>query len=82
MLFPASRLGDGARLEVVDASAYAACSEAVNFWQLLARAQADGDLLLGYYRVPSSLDEPLDLVVSPLLVGMAAQLWHCVYAVH
>ncbi|WIA29180.1 hypothetical protein OEZ86_011691 [Tetradesmus obliquus] len=68
MLYPVTRLGEDAQLTIVDSSAYAGLHEAINFWQLVARCQAVGDVLLGYYAIPDHLDEPLHTVVDP--VGM------------
>lgn len=68
MLYPVTRLGEDAQLTIVDSSAYAGLHEAINFWQLVARCQAVGDVLLGYYAIPDHLDEPLNTVVDP--VGM------------
>jgi hypothetical protein len=68
MLYPVTRLGEDAQLTIVDSSAYAGLHEAINFWQLVARCQEVGDVLLGYYAIPDHLDEPLNTVVDP--VGM------------
>ncbi|KAF6266640.1 hypothetical protein COO60DRAFT_7439 [Scenedesmus sp. NREL 46B-D3] len=79
MLYPVTRLGEDAQLTIVDSSAFAGLHEAINFWQLVARCQDVGDVLLGYYAIPDHLDEPLNTVVDP--VGMEERcqprVWNC-----
>ncbi|KAI7839964.1 hypothetical protein COHA_006285 [Chlorella ohadii] len=48
-----------------DASAFAGVGEELSFLQLQARAASVRQVLLGYYRVPQSAAEPLELVVNP-----------------
>jgi hypothetical protein len=77
MLYPVTRLGEDAQLTIVDSSAYAGLHESINFWQLVARCQEVGDVLLGYYAIPDHLDEPLNTVVDPvgMEVGGVLRLW-------
>ena len=66
MLYPVTRLGEDAQLTIVDSSAYAGLDEGINWWQLVARCQNVGDVLMGYYAIPDHMDEPLNTVVDPL----------------
>ena len=52
-----SRLGDSADLTVVDSSEYAAPGEQLSFWELMARAQKQRDVLVGYYAIPEDIDQ-------------------------
>lgn len=66
MLYPVTRLGEDAQLTIKDSSDYAGLQESMSFWQLVARCQELGDVLLGYYAIPEHLDEPLNTVVDPI----------------
>lgn len=72
MLYPVTRLGEDAQLTIVDSSAYAGLGEAINWWQLVARCQEVGDVLIGYYAIPDHMDEPLNTVVDPLGMEVSA----------
>lgn len=45
--------------------------ELLSFWSVLKRSQAAGFLLLGYYILPSRMDQPIESTVNP--VGLAAR---------
>eukprot|EP00878_Enallax_costatus_P036595 GHUV01041113.1.p2 GENE.GHUV01041113.1~~GHUV01041113.1.p2 ORF type:complete len:145 (+),score=47.08 GHUV01041113.1:68-502(+) len=77
MLYPVTRLGEDAQLTIVDSSAYAGLDESINWWQLVARCQNVGDVLMGYYAIPDHMDEPLNTVVDPL--GMEEHCRPCVW---
>lgn len=74
MLYPVTRLGEDAQLTIVDSSAYAGLNENTNWWQLVARCQEVGDVLMGYYAIPDHMDEPLNTVVDPLGMEVSALL--------
>eukprot|EP00798_Chlamydomonas_sp_ICE-L_P003835 gene3835-13903_t len=50
----------------IDASDLCRRGERVSFWELMARAQNLGMVLLGYYFLPSSLDAPVQSVINPM----------------
>ncbi|KAL4421226.1 hypothetical protein ABPG75_010517 [Micractinium tetrahymenae] len=64
--FPAyMQLGVESDVTVQDASAFARAGEELSFAQLQARAASVRQVLLGYYRLPTSAKDPLDLVANP-----------------
>ncbi|GAB4820157.1 hypothetical protein N2152v2_007203 [Parachlorella kessleri] len=60
-----AELGVQSDIVVQDSSAFAAPGEELSYFELQARAVAVQQILLGYYRIPSSSDQPLDVVVNP-----------------
>eukprot|EP00878_Enallax_costatus_P037607 GHUV01042494.1.p1 GENE.GHUV01042494.1~~GHUV01042494.1.p1 ORF type:complete len:301 (+),score=77.35 GHUV01042494.1:33-935(+) len=58
-------LGGRADLTIVDSSEYCGRGEAMSFWRVLLRAQAAGDVLLGYYVLPSAIDQPIESTINP-----------------
>ncbi|WIA22303.1 hypothetical protein OEZ85_004619 [Tetradesmus obliquus] len=63
--------GMRADLTIVDASEYCGRGEAISFWRVLSRAQSAGDVLLGYYVLPSHIDQPIESTINPQ--GLAAR---------
>jgi hypothetical protein len=57
----------GVQCEIVvqDAAAFAKEGEELNFFNLQARCASVSQVLLGYYDLPSSIDEVLNIVVNP-----------------
>eukprot|EP00798_Chlamydomonas_sp_ICE-L_P025812 gene25812-11487_t len=53
-------------IATIDASQLCTRGERVSFWELIARAQKLGMVLLGYYFLPASLDAPVHSVVNPM----------------
>ncbi|PRW58011.1 hypothetical protein C2E21_3586 [Chlorella sorokiniana] len=72
------QLGVESDMLVQDASAFASEGEELSFLQLQARAASVRQVLLGYYRVPQSAAEPLELVVNPQGLEERSRLkvWH------
>lgn len=58
-------IGGCSDLTIVDASEYVRRGEAISFWGVLSRAQAAGDVLLGYYVLPSLIDQPIESTINP-----------------
>ncbi|GBF91919.1 hypothetical protein Rsub_04643 [Raphidocelis subcapitata] len=69
MLKALTQLGAEAQLHIVDAACLANPREAVSWWTLAARCSARRDVLLGFYEIPGTIEQPLRTVVNP--VGMA-----------
>ncbi len=57
--------GKETELRVQDSAALAAEGERVSFCQLQARAAAVGQVLIGFFDVPKSVEQPLRLVINP-----------------
>lgn len=57
--------GKETELLVQDSAAMAAEGERVSFAQLQARASAVGQVLIGFFDVPKSVEQPLQLVINP-----------------
>ncbi|KAK9810370.1 hypothetical protein WJX72_009592 [[Myrmecia] bisecta] len=64
-LLPYSHLGENNEMTVQDISAFAAMGEELSFWQLQARALLVGQIMYGFYNIPSSTDAPIDIVINP-----------------
>ena len=59
------QLGVESDLTVQDASSFAGEGEELSFLQLQARAASVRQVLLGYYRIPATPSQPLELVINP-----------------
>ena len=59
------QIGTECEIYVQDASAFAGEGEALSFAQLQARVSSVRQVLMAYYRLPSSMDEALDIVINP-----------------
>ena len=57
--------GKETELLVQDSAALAAEGERVSFAQLQARASRVGQVLIGFFDVPRSVEQPLQLVINP-----------------
>ena len=57
--------GKETELLVQDSAAMAAEGERVSFAQLQARASAVGQVLIGFFDLPKSVEQPLQLVINP-----------------
>ena len=64
-LKPYLELGAESDLAVQDASGLAALGEELSYWELQARAASVRQVLMGYYRIPASPEEPLEVGVNP-----------------
>ncbi|KIZ07098.1 hypothetical protein MNEG_0853 [Monoraphidium neglectum] len=60
-----AQLGEAADLTFVDAQEYADEGESLSYWELITRAQLQGDLLMGWYRLPDIITEPIESVFNP-----------------
>ncbi|KAK9818136.1 hypothetical protein WJX72_007697 [[Myrmecia] bisecta] len=65
LLLPYTHLGEKNEMTVQDVSAFAAEGEELSFWQLQARALQVGQILYGFYNLPSSADQPIDMLINP-----------------
>lgn len=54
-----------ADLGVCNSSEFAAAGEALSFWQLQMRVQSAGQVLLGYFVIPSVVQKPINAVINP-----------------
>lgn len=59
------KLGRDAEMFVQDSSAFAGEGEELSFLELQQRAASVRQVLLGYYRLPATADQPLEVVVNP-----------------
>lgn len=52
--------------------------EAISFWAVLSRAQTAGHVLLGYYVLPSHIDQPIESTINPqgLAVRSKRRVWN------
>jgi hypothetical protein len=52
--------------------------ESVSFWCVMARAQAAGHVLIGYYVLPSHIDQPIESTINPqgLAVRCKRRVWN------
>lgn len=57
-----------------DSSSFAHEGEEVSFLQLQARAMEVGQILVGFYDIPKSVEQPLQLVINPEVSLSAVQL--------
>jgi hypothetical protein len=64
-LFAYARLGEQCEIVVQDAAAFAEQGEVINFFMLQARCASVSQVLLGYYDLPKSLDQVLNILVNP-----------------
>ncbi len=51
-----------------DSSSFASEGEEVSFLQLQARAMEVGQVLVGFYDIPKSVEQPLQLVINPEVI--------------
>ncbi|KAL4425987.1 hypothetical protein ABPG75_010003 [Micractinium tetrahymenae] len=58
-------LGMESDVTMQDASAFAGEGEELSFAQLQARAASVRQILMGWYRIPASVSQPLEMVVNP-----------------
>ncbi|KAL4430537.1 hypothetical protein ABPG77_005777 [Micractinium sp. CCAP 211/92] len=58
-------LGMESDVTVQDVSAFAIEGEELSYMQLQARAASVRQIVMGYYRIPASVSEPLEMVVNP-----------------
>lgn len=66
-------LGSYSDLTIVDASEYCNRGEAISFWAVMSRAQAAGNVLLGYYILPSVVDQPIESTINPQVNSRASR---------
>lgn len=59
-------LGQESDLVVQDVSSFASEGEELSFLQLQARAASVRQIVLGWYRIPSTASQPLEMVVNPM----------------
>lgn len=52
-----------------DSSSFAKEGEELSFLQLQARAMEVDQILVGFYDVPRSVEQPLQLVINPEVLG-------------
>ncbi|KAG2488131.1 hypothetical protein HYH03_013277 [Edaphochlamys debaryana] len=57
--------GERTFLQLADAAELAGPGERLSYLQLQRRAQSNGMVLIGYYQLPTSVDEPLRNVINP-----------------
>ncbi|EIE20310.1 hypothetical protein COCSUDRAFT_67575 [Coccomyxa subellipsoidea C-169] len=60
-----SEFGKDTEMMVQDSSSFASEGEEVSFLQLQARAMEVGQVLVGFYDIPKSVEQPLQLVINP-----------------
>ncbi|KAK9800761.1 hypothetical protein WJX73_008207 [Symbiochloris irregularis] len=65
VLLPLAQFGRTSEVLVQDAAALAQQGEELSFWQLQARSATIHQVLMGYITIPSTVDQPLDLVINP-----------------
>lgn len=65
MLNAYSRLGQDSDIVVQDAEAFAEEGESLSFLGMQARCASVGQVLLGFYNIPTSMDEVLNIMVNP-----------------
>ena len=65
MLSAYSRLDQDSDIVVQDAEAFAEEGESLSFLAMQARCASMGQILMGFYEVPTSMDELLNIVVNP-----------------
>ncbi|KAK9801967.1 hypothetical protein WJX73_003033 [Symbiochloris irregularis] len=65
ILLPYSYLGKDNEMMIQDVSAFAAVGENLSFWQLQKRVGSVGQVLYGFFRVPRTAAEPIDIVINP-----------------
>ncbi|KAG2488904.1 hypothetical protein HYH03_012534 [Edaphochlamys debaryana] len=65
-------------MTVADAADLAGPGERLSFVQLQRRAQSNHQILVGYYQLPTSIDEPLTTVINPrgLRARTAPRVWN------
>lgn len=73
------KMGENANLTITDAGEYCEINECISYWELIARAQRCGDVLMGYYAIPDEMDKPLEHVLNPmgLEVRCKKRVWNC-----
>ncbi|PRW57972.1 SAD1 UNC-84 domain 1- isoform A [Chlorella sorokiniana] len=59
------QVGVESDLVVQDSSAFASVGEELSFMQLQARAASVRQILMGYYTIPRTAEDPLEMVVNP-----------------
>ncbi|CAK0782676.1 hypothetical protein CVIRNUC_005871 [Coccomyxa viridis] len=59
------QFGKDTEMNVQDSSSFAEEGEKVSFLQLQARAMAVQQVLVGFYDIPKSVEQPLQLVINP-----------------
>eukprot|EP00892_Ulva_mutabilis_P004077 jgi/Ulvmu1/2040/UM120_0036.1 len=78
LLVPYFSIGDSADVEVFDSSWICGVGETVTYAQLQARCFRLHHVLVGFYELPSSTDQPLKLVVNPLGIATRTEkrIWN------
>lgn len=61
----APKLGRECEMSVQDSSAFAFEGEKISFLALQARVASVRQMLMGYYRLPATAEQPLEVVVNP-----------------
>ena len=52
-------------MTIQDVSSFAAPGEVLSFWQLQKRVSSVGQVLYGFFRIPRTVAEPIDIVINP-----------------
>ena len=76
------RIGQDSELQVQDAGAFCAEGERLSFLQLQARAESVRQVLMGYYRIPATTAQPLELVINPQVCARLKRCFCSVLIVH
>lgn len=61
-------------VSLLEASSLSAVGDELSWWDLVGRAQRLGHTLLGFYRLPTSRDEPVRLEVNPTSIDRSTKL--------
>ncbi|KAK9808551.1 hypothetical protein WJX73_007473 [Symbiochloris irregularis] len=61
-----AELGSSYELSAQSSQAFVEPAERISYWQLMARVQAVGQILFGYYKLPSHVEQPIDFSINPI----------------
>ncbi|KAK9803748.1 hypothetical protein WJX73_000566 [Symbiochloris irregularis] len=79
ILLPYQYLGKDHEMTIQDVSSFAAPGEVLSFWQLQKRVGSVGQVLYGFFRIPQTVAEPIDIVINPCgdAVRSLKRIWNC-----